>query len=132
MSEDAPFISRLRFRGANLKAIKDKHHELILCSPADTGKTVALCYKSIVIAMNVPGCHGAMVRSTYNSLQDSAVKTFDRVSAGLGIKKLGGNRADKYLFRNGSEIVLVGMDRPDKLLLFYSQSSQHTFVAVLV
>ena len=125
MAQEPPLISRLKFRGANLEAIKDKTHELILCSPADTGKTVALCYKSIIIATNIAGCHGAMVRSTYNSLQDSAVKTFDRIATSLGIRKLGGTRTDKYLFANGSEIVLVGLDRPDKLL-----SSEWDFIQV--
>ena len=120
-----PPISKLKFRGANLEAIKAKDHELILCSPADTGKSYALSYKSAIIAHQIPGCHAAMVRCTFNSLQDSIVKTFDRVTAGLGVQKLGGSRTEKYLFKNGSEIVLIGMDRPDKLL-----SSEWDFLQV--
>lgn len=120
-----PPISKLRFRGANLEAIKSKHHEMILCSPADTGKSYALSYKSAIIAHQIPGCHAALVRATFNSLQDSIVKTFDRVISGLGVQKLGGSRTEKYLFNNGSEIVLIGMDRPDKLL-----SSEWDFLQV--
>lgn len=124
MSQPLP-ISTLNFRGANLEALRDKTHELILSAPADTGKTYALCYKSIVIAMNVAKCHGAIVRQTYNSMQDSVVKTFDRVAQGLGIQKLGGSRADKYVFKNGSEIVLIGMDNANKLF-----SSEWDFIQV--
>lgn len=60
--------------------------------------------------------HVALVRKTRNSLEDSAVKTFDRVTKGLNIRKVGGVSTERYIFPNGSEIVLVGMDKPDKLL----------------
>ena len=114
--KESPFISSLRFRGSNLQFLKEKSHECIICSPADTGKTVAACYKNVVICNQVPGCHAALVRKTYNSINDSVARTFDRVIQGLGIRKLGGTRADKYIFQNGSEIVLCGMDHPDRLL----------------
>ena len=87
---DKPFISSLKFRGANLEFMKCKAHEAIICSPADTGKTVAATY--------------------------SVVKTFKRLIRGLGVKEMGGSRIDKFVFANGSEIVLVGCDKPDKIL----------------
>lgn len=113
---ELPFISSLKFRGANLDAIRCKNHETVLVSPADTGKTVALCYKHIVIANNIPGIHGALVRKTYNSIQDSVGKTYKRLLAGLNVKAHGGSRTEKFIFPNGSEIVLIGLDKPDKLL----------------
>ena len=120
-----PLISRLRFRGANLEAITEKSQECILCAPADTGKTYALCYKAIVIATQISNVHGALVRKVYGSMQDSVVRTFDKVASGLGIRKFGGTKVERYLFKNGSEIVLVGLDKPDKLL-----SSEWDFIQV--
>lgn len=114
VAQETKFISTLKFRGANLELLKNHAPELVICSPADTGKTVAACYKSIVIAGYIPRCHGAIVRKTYNSLHDSVIKTFDRVAQGLGIKKYGGERVEKYIFSNGSEIVLAGLDKPEQ------------------
>lgn len=125
---ETKFISTLKFRGANLSLLQNHSPELLICSPSDTGKTVAACYKSIVVAGYVPNCHGAIVRRTYNSLHESVVKTFDRVAQGLGIKKYGGEHAEKYIFSNGSEIVLAGLDKPEqsnKLL-----SSEWDFIQV--
>lgn len=120
-----PPISSLKFRGANLQAITDHHHELILAGPADTGKTVALCYKSAIIGMNVPKCHGALVRKTQSSIKDSVLKTWERVIANLPIRRVGGENPEKYVFPNGSELVLAGMDNADKLL-----SSEWDFIQV--
>lgn len=116
MTEEKPLISRLKFRGANLDAIRSRHHETVLCSPADTGKTTAMTFKHIVTAMRTPKYHGAIVRKTRASLEDSVVKTFDRIAAGLGIRKIGGTTTEKYLFKNDASITLIGMDRPEKLL----------------
>ena len=125
---EVKYISTLKFRGANLELLTDHSPELLVCSPSDTGKTVAACYKSIVIAGFVPNCHGAIVRKTYNSLHESVVKTFDRVASGLGIKKFGGERVDKYIFSNGSEIVLAGMDKPEQAAKLLS--SEWDFIQV--
>lgn len=123
---ETKFISKLKFRGANLEAIKNHAPELVLCAPADTGKTFALCFKSIWICCEVPNCHGAIVRKTYHSLNDSVLRTFDRIIQDLPqIKKHGGEHVEKYLFPNGSEIVCIGMDKPDKLL-----SSEWDFIQV--
>ena len=112
-----PFISSLRFRGANLAAITAVgQHELVLCSPADTGKTFALCYKTTVVCMQKKGVHAALVRNTHKSLKDSVVKTMNRVTDDLGVRLMGGDNPTGYRFPNGSEVVLVGMDKPDKLL----------------
>jgi phage terminase large subunit len=60
--------------------------------------------------------HVAMVRKTFASIGDSVSKTFERVAKGLAIRKIGGTRAERYVFKNGSEIVLIGLDRAEKLL----------------
>jgi len=119
------FISTLKFRGANREFIVNHASELIVCAPSDTGKTYAACCKSIILCFDNPGCHGAIVRKTYNSLNESVLRTFDRIADGLGIRKLGGEHADQYLFPNGSKLVAVGMDKPDKLL-----SSEWDFIQV--
>ncbi|MDE2104621.1 MAG: phage terminase large subunit, partial [Patescibacteria group bacterium] len=55
-------------------------------------------------------------RKTYNSIQDSVGKTYKRLLKGLNVRELGGTRTDKLIFPNGSEIVFIGLDKPDKLL----------------
>src|ERR1700733_3762155 len=109
-------LPEIKLRGANLEALYDYTHELILSGRADTGKSVALCVKHIILATQIPKLHGALVRKTYKSLGESVVKTMNRMIPGLGVQKFGGKHLDRYIFPNESEIVLVGMDKPDRLL----------------
>ena len=118
-------IEQLRFRGANLQMLRCRDHAVILCSPSDTGKTYATCFKAAVLAMTFPNCHGALVRKTYASINESVGKTFGRVTAGLPVRKYGGASAGIWKFDNGSTIVPIGMDSPDKLL-----SSEWDFVQI--
>jgi phage terminase large subunit len=116
MISKLPPISGYKFRGGNLDAIRSKYHECALIGAADTGKSVALCYKSAIIGMNVPGAHGALVRKTRKSIKESILKTWTRVIDGLPIRKIGGSNPESYIFPNGSELVLAGMDDSSKLL----------------
>lgn len=115
--QNKPVLQSFDFRGANRDALEDPFHpEQMLCGGADCGKTVALSFKHIIIANELPGYHGALVRKTYNSLKDSVCKTYKRMLAGMAVKEYGGQNIQSYKFANGSEIVLVGLDKPDKLL----------------
>lgn len=108
---DAPlYLSTLKFRGANLDLIYNHDHECILVAGADTGKTYAACYKTALMAMNVDGIHAAIVRRTYGSLKSSALRTFERVIAGVPVRKYGGESPEAYIFPNGSKVITIGMD----------------------
>jgi phage terminase large subunit len=46
----------------------------------------------------------------------SVLQTFDRVIKGAPVIKYGGEKVEKYIYSNGSQIWVAGMDNPDKLL----------------
>lgn len=66
-----------------------------------------------------------MARKTYASMGPSVIRTFERVVTGLGWSKSGGQRPWKYSHRNGAEIWVIGLDKPDRLL-----SSEWDFIYV--
>jgi len=102
----------------------DREH--IAEGPAETGKTLAACWRIHMLASKYPGLNGAIVRKSYKSMVGSVLQTFGRVIAGCGVDIYGGpNRPDKYTYPNGSVVWVGGMDNPDKVL-----SSERDFVYV--
>lgn len=125
----ATTIKLPRFRGPMLDFLRNHDHELMLCGGADMGKTWASCVKSFMLCAdkNRKGVHGCMVRKTFNSIQESGARTFNTITAGTGLRRYGGTQhTEKWVFPNGSELVCVGLDNPDKLL-----SSEWDFVQVI-
>jgi phage terminase large subunit len=99
--------------------------EVIIQGPAETGKTLAACWKAHILASKYDGCQGAIVRKTQKSLYGSVLQTFERVIDGAPVQPYGGEKPEKYIYANGSVIWLGGMDNPDKLL-----SSERDFIYV--
>jgi phage terminase large subunit len=117
------------FRGGNLDLLLNHDHEVIVSGGADTGKTWAGCVKSYMLCTDRhrPKVHGCMVRKTYNSIQESCARTFNTITAKLPIERMGGRaHTERWIFPNGSELVTVGMDNPDRLL-----SSEWDFIQVV-
>lgn len=100
-------------------------HEVIIQGPAETGKTLAACWKAHLLASKYPGAQGAIVRKTQKSVYGSVLQTFDRVIAGAPVTPYGGEKPEKYIYPNGSAIWVGGMDNPDKVL-----SSERDFIYV--
>ena len=100
-------------------------HEVILSGPAETGKTLAACWKAHTLASKYAGCNGAIVRKTQASVYGSVLQTFQRVIKGAPVVIYGGERPEKFIYPNGSTIWVGGMDNPDKIL-----SSERDFVYV--
>jgi PBSX family phage terminase large subunit len=114
--------------GGAKKFIYCHDHEVIVAGPAETGKTLAACWKVHILASKYPGCQGAIVRKSQKSVYGSVLQTFDRVIAGVApgtITRYGGVKPEKYIYKNGSEIWVGGMDNPDKIL-----SSERDFIYV--
>ena len=129
MAAARKIIKLPKFRGAPLEFLKCHDHEVILCGPADTSKTWAGCVKSFMLCAdkNRSGIHGCMVRKTFNSIESSCGRTFKSVTQGMPIRRVGGVvYTDKWIFPNGSELMPVGMDKPDRML-----SSEFDFVHVV-
>lgn len=93
--------------------------ETILTGPAGTGKSRTILEWFHFLAQHYPGCRLLIIRKTRASITESAQVTFEQkvVPPGHPIL-LGATRAwrHSYVYPNGSEIVLGGMDRPDKVL----------------
>jgi len=113
-------------RGAAADFIYCKDPEVIITGPAETGKTLAACWKMHLTAIKYAGLNGAIVRKTYKSMPGSVLQTFARVIDGAGVETYGGaNQPAKYIYPNGSVIWVGGMDNPDKVL-----SSERDFIYV--
>jgi len=102
-----------------------KEHEFVASGPAETGKTLAACWKMHFLALKYPGLNGAIVRKSQRSVYGSVLQTFARVIKGAPVSAYGGESPDKYIYENGSVIWVGGMDNPDKIL-----SSERDFIYV--
>lgn len=108
--------------GAAADAWRYKGPEFILAGPYETGKTMGALNKLHALLCKYPS-RGLMVRKTYQSLVHSAVVTYEKKVLPISpddpespIVKYGGIHPEMYLYPNGSELVLGGMDNPNKFL----------------
>lgn len=115
--------------GAALAAFYDRSPELLLCGAAGTGKSRAILEKLHFCAQKWPGMRGLIVRKTRASLSESGLVTFEEkvLPARSPIK---GNTARRYRqiyeYPNGSEIVVAGLDDPNRVM-----STEFDLVCVL-
>ena len=108
------------FRGSILESIRDKSPEYLLAGPAGTGKTLANLRKIHLICNKYPGCRILIARKTRVSMTESVMVTFERDILGPNHPILNPPNLRRvrqsYRYENGSEIVIGGMDKPDKVL----------------
>jgi PBSX family phage terminase large subunit len=93
-----------------------KEPEYIAAGPAETGKTLAACWKMHLLSLKYPGLNGAIIRKTQKSLYGSVLQTWERVIKDAPVTPYGGEKPEKYLYNNGSTIWVGGMDNSDKVL----------------
>lgn len=103
-------------RGGCAEFLYCKEPEFIAEGPAETGKTLAACWKIHLLALKYPGLNGAIVRKTQKSVYGSVLQTFERVIKDAPVEPYGGSRPEQYIYANGSKIWVGGMDNPDKVL----------------
>lgn len=117
-------IVRFEPRGAALEAFRDKTSgEILMSGAAGTGKSVAALMLIHLACLQNPGMRGLLVRKTHASLTASTLVTFrgkvaaEALAAGL-LKFYGGSAQEPASFRykNGSVIVVGGLDRSSRLL----------------
>lgn len=102
--------------GGARELIYSREHEVIIAGPAETGKTLACCWKVHLVACRYPGAQIAIVRKTHRSLYPSVLQTFARVLRGAPVSPYGGVEPERYRYANGSTVWVGGMDNPDKVL----------------
>lgn len=97
-----------------------KERQVLIEGPAGTGKTIACLNKLHRQMTKYAGARSLMVRKTGVSLTASALVTYQRkVLHPLdGVRFYGGSKAEpaKFMYPNGSEIVVGGMDNASKVL----------------
>jgi len=121
----ATTVIRHRFepRGACRQAFESRASELLLSGPAGTGKSRALLEKLHLLALLHPGMRGLIVRKTLASLGSTALVTWNRFVVAEArragdLSWYGGSpqESPQYRYRNGSTIVVGGMDKPSKIM----------------
>lgn len=102
---------------------KYKGHEAILSGPYETGKTFAALTKLHALLVKYPKSRAFITRKTYKSLLSTAIVTYENKvllvppdSPDSLIRKYGKSRPEFYEYPNGSHLLVVGMDVPDKIL----------------
>ena len=111
------------FHGGALDFWRYKGQEAILSGPYETGKTFAALTKLHGLLVKYPKSRAFITRQTYKSLIPTAIVTYEKKILPVppedpksAIVKYGGSKPDFYEYPNGSNLLVVGMDSPDKLL----------------
>jgi len=117
-------VVRFEPRGAALEIFRDKaSSEILMSGAAGTGKSVAALMLVHLACLENPGMRALLARKTHASLTASTLVTFrskvaaEALAAGL-LKFYGGSAQEPASFRykNGSVVVVGGLDRPSRLL----------------
>jgi hypothetical protein len=104
--------SALSFRGAAQEAQEIQQSEWIISGPAETGKTFASMYRLHTLMQQYPKARAVIVRKVRMWLYETALKTWERVveHGSLKPKKYGGVRPFLYVYPNGSQVYIAGLD----------------------
>ncbi len=115
-----------RARGGIARLFRCRDPEILLDGPAGTGKSRGDGEYALHLADTFPGCRIGVIRKTRVSLTESwLATTWERNVLANGVDRTylkeslleGPGRANRqvYSFRNGSEMVICGMDNPTRL-----------------
>ena len=102
--------------GGNREFFYARDQEVIVEGPAETGKTLAACWRVHLSCLKYPGAQWAIVRKVQSSIYGSVLQTLERVIKGAPVEAYGGNKPEAYIYANGSKVWVGGMDNPDKVL----------------
>lgn len=110
----------LEFRGGSIGMLYYKGNECLISGAAGTGKSVACLFKIHVCCEKNKGIRCLMVRKTRESLTESGMVTFEQkiLPPDHPAIRRGGQRRmrQSYRYRNGSEVIVGGMDKVSKIL----------------
>jgi DNA polymerase III delta prime subunit len=95
--------------------------DVLISGPAGTGKTYAILATLHCLAADYPNLRILICRATRASLTQSALVTYEQeilAADGMEFIASGASRRTRqsYVYPNGSEIALGGLDKPDKIL----------------
>lgn len=105
--------------GAAAELWRCKEPEILLSGPAGTGKSRACLQKMYLCAVKYPGMRGLILRKTRESLTEAALYTLEEKVLPANSPLLTGakrNTRQHYHLLNGSEIVVGGLDKSEKVM----------------
>lgn len=109
--------------GTCIELFKERGPEVLFAGPAGTGKSRACLEKLHAMALKNPGMRGLICRKTLASLGSTALVTFEQHVAKEYLqhgemKWFGGSAKEAacYKYKNGSVIVVGGMDKSMKIM----------------
>lgn len=105
--------------GAARKLWGCRDSEVLLDGPAGTGKTRAIIEKIVYCCFTYPGMRALLVRKTREALTESILVTLEeKVLPVNSPAQKGPSRMlrQNYVFPNGSEIIVGGMDKSSKVM----------------
>jgi PBSX family phage terminase large subunit len=114
---------------AATQLMKTRVPEAMLDGPAGTGKTLANLHHANLILSKYPRCRVGLVRKTRSSLTESAMVTYEKLVIGPGnsqarpnlelypdAQSTQRNQRHSYKYPNGAEMVVTGMDTPERIM----------------
>lgn len=100
-----------------------KGQEAMLWGAYETGKTLPALTKLHALLVKYPKSRAFITRQTYKSILATALVTYENKvlpvhpdTPGSPIVKYGKSKPEFYQYPNGSHLLVVGMDNPDKIL----------------
>jgi phage terminase large subunit len=103
-------------RGGCKELIYAHDPEVIVEGSAETGKTLAACWKLHLLALKYPASQWVIVRKIQRDLYGSVLQTWERVIRAAPVTTYGGEKPEKYQYNNGATVWVAGMDNPGKVL----------------
>jgi len=113
--------------------------EAMLSGPYETGKTITALNKLHLLLAKYKNSRGLILRKTYASLVTSAIVSYEKKvlpyppgHKKCPVKVFGGSKPEWYDYPNGAQLLLGGMDNPDKFLsaefdfIYYVQAEEGT------
>lgn len=97
------------------RILRSREPFLLLCGPLGTGKTTTALERVRACCLRYPGCRWILLRSVRKWMTNSALVTWEEkvVAPGeLKPDKIHRNNRSEYRFKNGSVVVVAGLDDP--------------------
>ena len=102
--------------GSAIDYLYCRNPEVLICGPAGTGKSRTALEKIHLCCMKYPNSRCLIVRKTRASLTQSALVTYEKQVLPDDSSVRFRTYEQEYRYRNGSKVVIGGMDKSSKVL----------------